>query len=156
MLNFDESSDEMEKLNFICSCSMNSVEAGGSVLIPIGLLGIILQLLELFALHIESSGIKVFCFVQLLFSTDHMFLVRVQYLIFYLTSTKCSKLDKILDCVISPEASQSGLGAATVDWRAAKTADMVAMAGRGRQRDDGDDRKKLQEGRLIERQMRET
>ncbi|KAL8238850.1 hypothetical protein R6Q59_015417 [Mikania micrantha] len=59
MLNFDESSDEMEKLNFICSCSMNSVEAGGSVLIPIGRLGIILQLLELFALHIESSGIKV-------------------------------------------------------------------------------------------------
>ncbi|KAD6453571.1 hypothetical protein E3N88_08276 [Mikania micrantha] len=59
MLNFDESSDEMEKLNFICSCSMSSVEAGGSVLIPIGRLGIILQLLELFALHIESSGIKV-------------------------------------------------------------------------------------------------
>ncbi|KAI3717849.1 hypothetical protein L1987_69729 [Smallanthus sonchifolius] len=63
LLNFYESSEEMEKLNFICSCSMDSVKAGGSVLIPIGRLGIILQLLELFALHIESSGIKVPIFI---------------------------------------------------------------------------------------------
>ncbi|KAK9048692.1 hypothetical protein SSX86_032342 [Deinandra increscens subsp. villosa] len=62
-LNFDESSEEMEKLNFICSCSIDSVEAGGSVLIPMGRIGIILQLLELFALHIESSGIKVPIFI---------------------------------------------------------------------------------------------
>ncbi|KAK9057815.1 hypothetical protein SSX86_022653 [Deinandra increscens subsp. villosa] len=62
-LNFDESSEEMEKLNFICSCSIDSVEAGGSVLIPMGRIGVILQLLELFALHIESSGIKVPIFI---------------------------------------------------------------------------------------------
>ncbi|KAM0024434.1 putative metallo-beta-lactamase, Beta-Casp domain, integrator complex subunit 9 [Helianthus debilis subsp. tardiflorus] len=60
---FDESSEEMEKLNFICSCSMNAVKAGGSVLIPIGRLGIILQLLELLALHIESSDIKIPIFI---------------------------------------------------------------------------------------------
>ncbi|KAJ9557930.1 hypothetical protein OSB04_012544 [Centaurea solstitialis] len=63
LLNFDESSEEMEKLNFICSCSMNSVKAGGSVLIPIGRLGIVLQLLELFALHIDSSDVKVPIFI---------------------------------------------------------------------------------------------
>ncbi|XP_071706179.1 uncharacterized protein [Rutidosis leptorrhynchoides] len=56
---FDESSEEMEKLNFICSCSLNSLNAGGSVLIPIGRLGIILQLLELFAMHMDSSDVKV-------------------------------------------------------------------------------------------------
>ncbi|KAI7743871.1 hypothetical protein M8C21_030320 [Ambrosia artemisiifolia] len=60
---FDESSEEMEKLNFICSCSVDSIKAGASVLIPIGRLGIILQLLELLALHIESSDIKVPIFI---------------------------------------------------------------------------------------------
>ncbi|XP_024984534.1 integrator complex subunit 9 isoform X3 [Cynara cardunculus var. scolymus] len=63
LLNFDESSEEMDKLNFICSCSMDSVKAGGSVLIPIGRLAIILQLLELFALHIDSSDVKVPIFI---------------------------------------------------------------------------------------------
>ncbi|XP_076907742.1 uncharacterized protein LOC143564313 [Bidens hawaiensis] len=62
-LGFDESSEEMEKLNFICSCCMDSVKAGGSVLIPIGRLGIILQLLELFDSHIKSSDIKVPIFI---------------------------------------------------------------------------------------------
>nr|XP_043610912.1 integrator complex subunit 9 isoform X2 [Erigeron canadensis] len=59
----DESSEEMEKLNFICSCSMDSVKAGGSVLVPIGRLGVVLQLLELFALHIDSSDVKVPIFI---------------------------------------------------------------------------------------------
>lgn len=36
LLNFEEGSEELEKLNFICSCSLDSVKAGGSVLIPIG------------------------------------------------------------------------------------------------------------------------
>lgn len=62
LFNFDESSEEMEKLDFICSCSLDSVKDGGSVLIPIGRLGIILQLLDLLALHIVSSKIKVFLF----------------------------------------------------------------------------------------------
>ncbi|KAL2461152.1 cleavage and polyadenylation specificity factor 73 kDa subunit-II [Abeliophyllum distichum] len=50
---------EMEKLDFICSCSMNSVKAGGSVLIPVGRVGIILQLLERIALCLESQNLKV-------------------------------------------------------------------------------------------------
>lgn len=62
LLNFEESSEELEKLNFICLCSLDSVKAGGSVLIPIGRLGVVLQLLELFALHIESTDVKVIYF----------------------------------------------------------------------------------------------
>ncbi|KAL7615730.1 hypothetical protein Lser_V15G04155 [Lactuca serriola] len=63
LLNSDENSEEMEKMEFICSCSMDSVKDGGSVLIPIGRLGIVLQLLELFALHIDSFDMKVPIFI---------------------------------------------------------------------------------------------
>nr|GEV47551.1 integrator complex subunit 9 isoform X1 [Tanacetum cinerariifolium] len=63
LLNFEESSEELEKLNFICACSLDSVKAGGSVLIPLGRLGVVLQLLELFALHIESSDVMVPIFI---------------------------------------------------------------------------------------------
>lgn len=59
LLSTSESLEEMEKLNFICSCIIDSVKAGGSVLIPIGRLGIILQLLELISLSLEASGLKV-------------------------------------------------------------------------------------------------
>ncbi|KAK4413610.1 hypothetical protein Salat_2773700 [Sesamum alatum] len=51
----DEYLEEMEKLNFICSCSVDCIKAGGSVLIPIARLGIILQLLERFALDLASE-----------------------------------------------------------------------------------------------------
>ncbi|XP_073123404.1 uncharacterized protein [Henckelia pumila] len=54
-----ESSEELERLDFICSCSMDSVTAGGSVLIPIGRLAIILQLLERFSLGLESENTKI-------------------------------------------------------------------------------------------------
>ncbi|KZV47295.1 hypothetical protein F511_07718 [Dorcoceras hygrometricum] len=57
--NSSESLEEMERLDFICSCSMDSVTAGGSVLIPIGRLAIVLQLLERFALGLESENMKV-------------------------------------------------------------------------------------------------
>ncbi|KAI3740509.1 hypothetical protein L2E82_30969 [Cichorium intybus] len=63
LLNSDERLEEMEKLNFICSCSMDSLKAGGSVLIPIGRLGIILQLLELLSMHIDSFDLKVPIFI---------------------------------------------------------------------------------------------
>lgn len=59
-LSVSECLEEMERLDFICSCSMDSVNAGGSVLIPIGRLGIILQLLERFALGLESEKMKVY------------------------------------------------------------------------------------------------
>ncbi|RVW28095.1 Integrator complex subunit 9-like [Vitis vinifera] len=58
LLSTSESLEEMEKLNFICSCIIDSVKAGGSVLIPIGRLGIILQLLELISLSLEASSLK--------------------------------------------------------------------------------------------------
>ncbi|XP_073288491.1 uncharacterized protein [Primulina huaijiensis] len=58
-LSVSERSEEMERLDFICACSMDSVNAGGSVLIPIGRLGLILQLLERFALGLESENMKV-------------------------------------------------------------------------------------------------
>ncbi|KAF7123562.1 hypothetical protein RHSIM_Rhsim12G0031700 [Rhododendron simsii] len=46
LLNTDDSFEEMEKLAFISSCIIDSVKAGGSVLIPIGQLGNVLQHLE--------------------------------------------------------------------------------------------------------------
>lgn len=63
LLSTSESLEEMEKLNFICSCIIDSVKAGGSVLIPIGRLGIILQLLELISLSLEASSLKVPIFI---------------------------------------------------------------------------------------------
>ncbi|KAK3027184.1 hypothetical protein RJ639_042450 [Escallonia herrerae] len=59
LLNADERSEEMEKLAFISSCAVDSVEAGGSVLVPIGRLGIVLQLLEQLSLSLKSSNLKV-------------------------------------------------------------------------------------------------
>ncbi|KAL9233810.1 hypothetical protein vseg_008759 [Gypsophila vaccaria] len=60
LLNSDESSEEEEqKLTFICSCAIDSVKAGSSVLIPIGRIGIILELLEQMALSQELSDLKV-------------------------------------------------------------------------------------------------
>lgn len=55
----DESSEEIDKITFICSCVMDSLNGGGSVLIPIGRLGIILLLLEQISQSLESSNLKV-------------------------------------------------------------------------------------------------
>ncbi|KAL4562142.1 hypothetical protein LXL04_034336 [Taraxacum kok-saghyz] len=59
----NERCEEMEKLKFICLCCMDSVKSGGSVLIPSGRLSIVLQLLELLALHLDSSDLKVPIFI---------------------------------------------------------------------------------------------
>lgn len=59
LVNDDEYMEEMEKLNFISSCAMDSLKVGGSVLIPIERLGMILQLLERFAHDMVSSDVKV-------------------------------------------------------------------------------------------------
>ncbi|KAM7476809.1 hypothetical protein LguiB_024052 [Lonicera macranthoides] len=63
LLNTGENSEEMEKIAFICSCSIDSVKAGGSVLIPIGRLGILLQLLEQISISLESANLKVPIFI---------------------------------------------------------------------------------------------
>ncbi|KAK2985427.1 hypothetical protein RJ640_006065 [Escallonia rubra] len=60
LLNADERSEEMEKLAFISSCAVDSVEAGGSVLVPIGRLGIVLQLLKQLSLSLKSSNLKLY------------------------------------------------------------------------------------------------
>lgn len=54
---------EMEKLDFICSCSVDSIKAGGSVLIPVGRIGMVLQLLERIALCLESQNLKIPIFI---------------------------------------------------------------------------------------------
>ncbi|XP_074276685.1 uncharacterized protein LOC141600360 [Silene latifolia] len=59
LLNSDEILEEEQKLDFICSCAVDSVKAGGSVLIPIGRIGVILQLLEHISSSIELSDLKV-------------------------------------------------------------------------------------------------
>lgn len=63
----DESIEESKKLAFICSCVVDSVKAGGSVLIPLNQLGIVLQLLEQIPNFLESSAVKVKCELFLLF-----------------------------------------------------------------------------------------
>ncbi|XP_062109029.1 uncharacterized protein LOC133819731 [Humulus lupulus] len=52
-------SEERDKLAFVCSCAIDSVKSGGSVLIPIDRLGIVLQLLEEISAAIDSSNMKV-------------------------------------------------------------------------------------------------
>ncbi|GFZ02610.1 hypothetical protein Acr_15g0012180 [Actinidia rufa] len=59
LLNADDS-EEMEKLAFISSCAIDSVKAGGSILIPIGRLGIFLQLLESISSILECSNLKLY------------------------------------------------------------------------------------------------
>ncbi|KAL7238059.1 hypothetical protein ACSBR2_004206 [Camellia fascicularis] len=63
LLNTDENLEEKEKLAFISSCAIDSVKAGGSVLIPIGRLGIVLQLLENISSYLESLNLKVPMFI---------------------------------------------------------------------------------------------
>ncbi|OAY77893.1 Integrator complex subunit 9, partial [Ananas comosus] len=55
----DENLEEIEKISFICSCIVDSLKAGGSVLIPIGRLGILLQLLEYISQALDNSNLKV-------------------------------------------------------------------------------------------------
>ncbi|CAN6567158.1 unnamed protein product [Malus baccata var. baccata] len=59
LLNIDDSLEERDKLTFICSCVIDSVKAGGSVLIPISRLGIILQLLEQISSSLDVLNLKV-------------------------------------------------------------------------------------------------
>ncbi|XP_039687390.1 integrator complex subunit 9 isoform X2 [Medicago truncatula] len=58
-LDSDVNLDEKEKLVFICSCAIECVKDGGSVLIPINRLGTILQLLEEMATLLEASAMEV-------------------------------------------------------------------------------------------------
>ncbi|KAL1211978.1 Cleavage and polyadenylation specificity factor subunit 3-II [Cardamine amara subsp. amara] len=63
LLNTEDSLEEIEKLAFVCSCAAESADAGGSTLITITRIGIVLQLLELMSNSLESSSLKVPIFV---------------------------------------------------------------------------------------------
>ncbi|CAD6228590.1 unnamed protein product [Miscanthus lutarioriparius] len=63
MCNKDDITEEIERISFICSCIFDAVKSGGSVLIPIGRLGVILLLLELISEMLHSSSMKVPIFV---------------------------------------------------------------------------------------------
>ncbi|CAH8290576.1 unnamed protein product [Eruca vesicaria subsp. sativa] len=63
LLDNEESLEELEKLAFVCSCAEESADAGGSTLITITRVGIVLQLLELMSNSLESSSLKVPIFV---------------------------------------------------------------------------------------------
>ncbi|KAF8081520.1 hypothetical protein N665_0881s0021 [Sinapis alba] len=63
LLDNEESLEELEKLAFVCSCAAESAEAGGSTLITITRVGIVLQLLEIMSNSFESSSLKVPIFV---------------------------------------------------------------------------------------------
>ncbi|KAJ0234083.1 Integrator complex subunit [Hirschfeldia incana] len=62
-LDNQESLEELEKLAFVCSCALESADAGGSTLITITRVGIVLQLLELLSNSLESSSLNVPIFV---------------------------------------------------------------------------------------------
>ena len=68
--NTDENLEEMEKIVFICSCALDCIRGGGSVLIPINRLGTSLQLLEEMSTSLDASAMKVdflFYFIFLIF-----------------------------------------------------------------------------------------
>ncbi|XP_050375178.1 uncharacterized protein LOC126792754 [Argentina anserina] len=58
-LHVDDSMEEMQKLAFLSSHVIDSVKAGGSVLIPLSRLGIVLQLLEQISASLDVSDLKV-------------------------------------------------------------------------------------------------
>ncbi|KAK6933940.1 hypothetical protein RJ641_036834, partial [Dillenia turbinata] len=59
LINANKSTEEMEKLSYVCSCAADSVKAGGSVLIPMGQLGLTLQLLEQISSSLEAISLEV-------------------------------------------------------------------------------------------------
>lgn len=59
LCNNDDITEEIERISFICSCIIDAIKSGGSVLIPIGRLGVILLLLEHISETLHSSNMKV-------------------------------------------------------------------------------------------------
>ncbi|KAJ0978853.1 hypothetical protein J5N97_014327 [Dioscorea zingiberensis] len=59
LLENHENLEESDRIAFICSCVLDSLKEGGSVLIPIGRIGIVLLLLEKIWQFLESSNMMV-------------------------------------------------------------------------------------------------
>ncbi|KAM0923025.1 hypothetical protein ACQ4PT_005796 [Festuca glaucescens] len=55
----DDIADEIERISFICSSIIDAIKSGGSVLVPIGRLGVILLILELISETVHSFDRKV-------------------------------------------------------------------------------------------------
>lgn len=55
----DDIAEEIERISFICSCIIDAIKSGGSVLVPIGRLGVILLILELISETLHSFDKKV-------------------------------------------------------------------------------------------------
>ena len=55
----DDIAEEIEKIIFICSCIIDAIKSGGSVLVPIGRLGVILLILEHISENLHSFDTKV-------------------------------------------------------------------------------------------------
>ncbi|KAM0923026.1 hypothetical protein ACQ4PT_005796 [Festuca glaucescens] len=56
----DDIADEIERISFICSSIIDAIKSGGSVLVPIGRLGVILLILELISETVHSFDRKLF------------------------------------------------------------------------------------------------
>ncbi|KAL6616579.1 hypothetical protein ACP70R_038849 [Stipagrostis hirtigluma subsp. patula] len=59
LLKNDDIIEEIERISFICSCIIDAIKSGGSVLIPIGRIGVTLLLLEHISEMLHSSSMKV-------------------------------------------------------------------------------------------------
>lgn len=62
----DDIAEESERISFIYSCIIDAIKSGGSVLVPIGRLGIILLILEHIYENLKSFDMKVIVFIDLL------------------------------------------------------------------------------------------
>ncbi|KAL2898305.1 Integrator complex subunit 9-like protein [Bienertia sinuspersici] len=78
LIDSDESSEEEQKLSYICSYAIDSLKVGGSVLIPSGRVGVVLQLLEQLSLlaceplfaHVDLMKEKRLHLLPSIFATD--------------------------------------------------------------------------------------
>ena len=50
-------------MNFICSCMVDTIRSGGSALVPIGRIGVMLQLLEEISQALEALELKVYFYL---------------------------------------------------------------------------------------------
>lgn len=73
----DDITEERDKLSFVCSCAVDAVKTGGSVLIPIDRLGIVLQLLEEISASLDTLNLKVF---SLLRSPNIIYTLVIHYM----------------------------------------------------------------------------
>jgi integrator complex subunit 9 len=60
----DDIAEEIERISFICSSIIDTIKSGGSVLVPIGRLGVILLILELLSETLHSFDRKVIVVVD--------------------------------------------------------------------------------------------